>query len=357
MGPVWRSTNGYPATSDVYGKYIRFDLSLDYRAATRIALAASEAVSEADLAEAVGLFQAMGKQVSVIEDVPGMIVARTIAMIIDFAVDAAARGVASPEDIDTAMRLGVNYPGGPMEWAERLGAQWVWDLLDSMHHQNARRTLRTVLGAAAPCRPREIGALIMTMAKRDTYTPDSLLAVAVEVFIERGYDGTSMEHLSKAAGISKSSIYHHVRSKEELLQPRGKPGARRAVRDPGGAGRRPGAGDRAARARHPPHGRGADGRTALRDAAAAGAGQHGHRALGAWSAAGSSTSGSRSCSRPAAADGDLRADVDIRLATRLLFGMINSLVEWYRPAARRRSEPDQVADAVVRTAFAGLRKA
>lgn len=58
----------------------------------------------------------------------------------------------------------------------------------------------------------------MTMAKRDTYTPDSLLAVAVAVFNERGYDGTSMEHLSKAAGISKSSIYHHVRSKEELLR-------------------------------------------------------------------------------------------------------------------------------------------
>lgn len=58
----------------------------------------------------------------------------------------------------------------------------------------------------------------MTMAKRDTYTPDSLLAVAVEVFIERGYDGTSMEHLSQAVSISKSSIYHHVRSKEELLR-------------------------------------------------------------------------------------------------------------------------------------------
>ncbi|MFF8789046.1 3-hydroxyacyl-CoA dehydrogenase [Streptomyces sp. NPDC015125] len=130
-------TNGCPAASDVHGKDIRFDLSLDYRAATRIALAASSAVSEADLAEAVGLFQALGKQVSVIEDVPGMIVARTIAMIIDFAVDAAARGVANPEDIDTAMRLGVNYPGGPMEWVERLGAQWVWNLLDSMHHQNA----------------------------------------------------------------------------------------------------------------------------------------------------------------------------------------------------------------------------
>ncbi|MEV0370318.1 3-hydroxyacyl-CoA dehydrogenase [Streptomyces sp. NPDC050636] len=130
-------TNGHPATSVVHGRCIRFDLSLDYRAATRIALAASEDASEADLAEAVGLFQALGKQVSVINDVPGMIVARTVAMIVDFALDATARGVATPEDIDTAMRLGVNYPGGPMEWADRLGARWVWDVLDSMHHQNA----------------------------------------------------------------------------------------------------------------------------------------------------------------------------------------------------------------------------
>ncbi|MCF3146857.1 3-hydroxyacyl-CoA dehydrogenase [Streptomyces platensis] len=130
-------TNGCPATTPAQKNCIRFDLSLDYRAATRIALAASAAVSEEDLAEAVGLFQALGKQVSVIEDTPGMIVARTVAMIIDFAVDAAARGVATPEDIDTAMRLGVNYPGGPMEWVERLGARWVGNLLDSMHHQNA----------------------------------------------------------------------------------------------------------------------------------------------------------------------------------------------------------------------------
>ncbi len=66
-----------------------------------------------------------------------MIVARTVAMIVDFAVDAVAREVASPEDIDTAMRLGVNYPGGPLEWAERLGARWVRDLLDSLDHQSA----------------------------------------------------------------------------------------------------------------------------------------------------------------------------------------------------------------------------
>ncbi|GGX06778.1 3-hydroxyacyl-CoA dehydrogenase [Streptomyces noursei] len=130
-------TDGDPATRRDRCPGLHFDLSLDYRAATRIALAPSATASKADLAEAVGLFQALGKQVSVIDDVPGMIVARTVAMIVDFAVDAAARGVATPEDIDTAMRLGVNYPGGPMEWVDRLGARWVSTLLDSLHRQNA----------------------------------------------------------------------------------------------------------------------------------------------------------------------------------------------------------------------------
>ncbi|MCK7623863.1 3-hydroxyacyl-CoA dehydrogenase [Streptomyces sp. RS10V-4] len=136
-GAALALTDGGPATRREDGRAVRFDLALDYRAATRIALAASAAAPGADVAEATGLFQALGKQVSVVDDVPGMIAARTVAMIIDFAVDAAARGVASPGDIDTAMRLGVNYPGGPLEWAERLGAPWVRDLLDSLHRHNA----------------------------------------------------------------------------------------------------------------------------------------------------------------------------------------------------------------------------
>lgn len=53
---------------------------------------------------------------------------------------------------------------------------------------------------------------------RPGYDLDSLLAVAVSVFNQRGYDGTSMEHLSTRLGISKSSIYHHVSGKEELLR-------------------------------------------------------------------------------------------------------------------------------------------
>lgn len=54
--------------------------------------------------------------------------------------------------------------------------------------------------------------------QRRPYDAESLLAVAVGVCNTRGYDGTTMEHLSAAAGISKSSIYHHVAGKEDLLQ-------------------------------------------------------------------------------------------------------------------------------------------
>ena len=64
-----------------------------------------------------------------------MIVARTVAMLIDFAADAVAKGVATAEDIDTAMRLGVNYPLGPVEWHRRLGQDWAYDLLSALHER------------------------------------------------------------------------------------------------------------------------------------------------------------------------------------------------------------------------------
>jgi 3-hydroxybutyryl-CoA dehydrogenase len=120
-------------TSVEFRDVVYFDLALDYRRATRIALAASQDTAPQTLAEAIGLFQALGKDVSVIGDVPGMIVARTVARIVDLAHDAVAKGVATEEDIDTAMRLGVNYPLGPFEWSRRLGRNWAYALLDDLH--------------------------------------------------------------------------------------------------------------------------------------------------------------------------------------------------------------------------------
>ena len=55
------------------------------------------------------------------------------------------------------------------------------------------------------------------MEARRPYDIDSVTDVAFHIFAERGYDATSMEDVARAAGITKASIYHHVPSKEALL--------------------------------------------------------------------------------------------------------------------------------------------
>jgi 3-hydroxybutyryl-CoA dehydrogenase len=59
--------------------------------------------------------------------------ARILAAIVNEAASAVADGVATPEAVDTAMRLGTNYPSGPLEWGERIGLSHVVRLLDALH--------------------------------------------------------------------------------------------------------------------------------------------------------------------------------------------------------------------------------
>ena len=68
------------------------DLALDYGSATRVALAAADQASPDDLARAAGLFQALGKEVSRLDDVPGMLVMRTVCMLANEAADAVQPG-------------------------------------------------------------------------------------------------------------------------------------------------------------------------------------------------------------------------------------------------------------------------
>ena len=110
------------------------------------------------------------------------------------------------------------------------------------------------------------------------------------------------------------------------------------------------AGDRQARAPRARQRRGAAGPAAVRDAAAARPRQHRGRAGRAATGAGSSTATSPALVRQAEADGDIRPDVDPDVTARLLFGMVNSLIEWYRPAH------SDLADAVCAIAFDGLRQ-
>lgn len=129
-GGLVLETVGEPATVD--GDAVVLDWVYDAASATRVCLAAGDAAEPATLEEAIGLFQAAGLEVSVIDDVPGLLVARTVAMLVDEAVELAARGEAAAADVDVAMRLGTGYPEGPLAWGDRLGAGTVVELLTGL---------------------------------------------------------------------------------------------------------------------------------------------------------------------------------------------------------------------------------
>jgi len=67
-----------------------------------------------------------------VPDVPGMIAARTISMIINEAYFALGDGVSSKADIDVAMKLGTNYPFGPFEWSSIIGLHNIYRLLHTL---------------------------------------------------------------------------------------------------------------------------------------------------------------------------------------------------------------------------------
>jgi len=92
--------------------------------------------------KAVWYLQQQGHRVLRIADYPGLLVWRTVAMIANEALDALQKGVASEKDIDTAMRLGVNYPNGPIAWGERLGWQRLLTLLENLQRHYGEERYR-----------------------------------------------------------------------------------------------------------------------------------------------------------------------------------------------------------------------
>ncbi len=117
------------AQRDNIRNLVLFDLCLDLESAERIALCAADQADPDALEQASGLMQALGKKVSPIDDIPGMVVLRTVCMLANEGADAVNQGVCSAEAVDTAMRGGVNYPRGPLEWADAIGLKQVLKLL------------------------------------------------------------------------------------------------------------------------------------------------------------------------------------------------------------------------------------
>jgi AcrR family transcriptional regulator len=187
---------------------------------------------------------------------------------------------------------------------------------------------------------------------RPGHSLDSLLAVAVAVFNERGYDATSMEDLAARLGITKSAIYHHVTSKVELLRmalDRALDGLFAVTAEPGAT-----AGPAIDRLEHIVRGSvrvlaselpfvtlllRVRGNSAVELAALQRRREFDAIVTGLV--------------RAAALAGDIRPDVDPAVTSRLLFGTVNSLTEWYQPG--RELDAAGLADALVAVSFDGLR--
>jgi 3-hydroxybutyryl-CoA dehydrogenase len=107
---------------------------------TALAWALAEGASPAWRAQAPAWLAALGFAPLPLADVPGLVVARTLAMLINEAADAVLQGVCTPEGADAAMKLGVNYPAGPFEWLAAWRASEVAALLDALdaHHRGER---------------------------------------------------------------------------------------------------------------------------------------------------------------------------------------------------------------------------
>jgi 3-hydroxybutyryl-CoA dehydrogenase len=83
--------------------------------------------------QAHALLASDGQPVVAINDSPGFVAQRTVAMIVNVGCNIAQRGIASPADIDKATKLGLGYPFGPLEWGELLGPKRVLHILECLH--------------------------------------------------------------------------------------------------------------------------------------------------------------------------------------------------------------------------------
>jgi 3-hydroxybutyryl-CoA dehydrogenase len=92
----------------------------------------SEQVSDDALELAQELFADVGKRVVLVEDGPALFLGRVVASIINEAVVTVRDNVASADDVDTAMRLGTNYPIGPIEWGREIGGGRVRRILEGL---------------------------------------------------------------------------------------------------------------------------------------------------------------------------------------------------------------------------------
>jgi 3-hydroxybutyryl-CoA dehydrogenase len=120
------------ASESGHADTVLMDLAFDSQTCTRVAVAVADQCSSVAQSALIGVLQAAGYRVTLLRDVPGMVVMRTVAMLANEAADAVNQGVCSAADANLAMQKGVNYPMGPLAWAERIGLNVVMRVLQNL---------------------------------------------------------------------------------------------------------------------------------------------------------------------------------------------------------------------------------
>jgi 3-hydroxybutyryl-CoA dehydrogenase len=120
------------AREDGLRNLVLVDLALDYNKAGRIAISTCPDTTREAREHAVALLRQAGLKVCLVADLPALVVLRTVATLANEAADAVLQGVGSAADIDLAMRAGVNYPRGPLAWAEQIGIGYTLRVLDNL---------------------------------------------------------------------------------------------------------------------------------------------------------------------------------------------------------------------------------
>jgi AcrR family transcriptional regulator len=198
------------------------------------------------------------------------------------------------------------------------------------------------------------GAASVPRRGRPGYDAGTVLRRAVDLFIRQGYDATSMGDLAAELGLTKSAIYHHVPSKEALLSAaldEALDGLAAAI-DEAAADTSGGAYERL----HSAVRRSVEVLVAHLPAVTLLLRVRGNSPIEIAAIDRRRLLDEKLAGlvRAAVDEGSLRADLDPELISRLLFGTVNSLVEWYRPDGPL--DPTHLADALVGLAFEGLHR-
>jgi 3-hydroxybutyryl-CoA dehydrogenase len=107
----------------------------DREAARLVELTRLGSTTEETATAAEAHFRSCGQHVEWVADAPGLVLGRILAQLVNEAHFTLEAGIAGPEDIDTAMRLGFNYPRGPLAWGEAIGAERVLAILDALRRE------------------------------------------------------------------------------------------------------------------------------------------------------------------------------------------------------------------------------